>query len=97
MNDDRPYIEPGYTKETRAEIMAEIDRQIEHERNVALGKHHAALMGIIDEMFENIQRRPTDTWLVRQLKNMRVDMQLSGNDHYDNVLSQAILELGGEL
>lgn len=77
--------------------MAEIDRQIEHERNVALGKHHAALMGIIDEMFENIQRRPTDSWLVRQLKNMRVDMQLSGNDHYDNVLSQAILELGGEL
>lgn len=77
--------------------MAEIDRQIEHERNVALGKHHAALMGIIDEMFENIQRRPTDTWIVRQLKNMRVDMQLSGNDHYDNVLSQAILELGGEL
>lgn len=77
--------------------MAEIDRQIEHERNVALGKHHAALMGIIDEMFENIQRRPTDTWLVRQLKNMRVDMQLSGHDHYDNVLSQAILELGGEL
>lgn len=97
MNDDQPYIEPGYTKETRAEIMAEIDRQIEHERNVALGKHHAALMGIIDEMFENIQRRPTDSWLVRQLKNMRVDMQLSGNDHYDNVLSQAILELGGEL
>lgn len=77
--------------------MAEIDRQIEHERNVALGKHHAALMGIIDEMFENIQRRPTDSWLVRQLKNMRVDMQLSGNDHYDNVLSQAISELGGEL
>lgn len=97
MTDDRPYIEPGYTKETRADIMAEIDRQIEHERNVALGKHHAALMSIIDEVFNQKPRRPNENWLIRQLKNMRVDMQLSGNDHYDNVLSQAILELGGEL
>lgn len=97
MTDDRPYIEPGLTKETRADIMAEIDRQIEHERNIALGKHHAALMGIIDELFDSKPRRINESWLVRQLKNMRVDMQLAGNDHYDNVLSQAIIELGGEL
>lgn len=97
MSNEQPFIEPGFTKETRTEIMAEIDRQIEHERNVAIGRHHAALMGIIDEIFENKPRTPRDTWLVRQLKNMRVDMQLSGNDNYDNVLSQAILELGGEL
>lgn len=97
MSNEQPYIEPGLTQETRRDIMAEIDRQIEHERNVALGKHHAALMSIIDELFENKPRRINESWLVRQLKNMRVDMQLSGNDHYDNVLSQAIVELGGEL
>lgn len=77
--------------------MAEIDRQIEHERNIAIGRHHAALMGIIDEIFESKPRKARDTWLIRQLKSMRVDAQLSGDDHADNVLSQAILELGGEL
>ena len=38
-----------------------------------------------------------ETWLIRQLKNMRVDAQLSGQDHEATVLTAAIEELGGVL
>jgi hypothetical protein len=38
-----------------------------------------------------------ETWLIRQLKNMRVDAQLSGQEHEATVLTAAIEELGGVL
>lgn len=93
---EQPYTEPGLTEETRKQIMAEIDRQIAHEQNGALSAHHRALMAIIDEIIDG-RKTLTETWLVRQLKNMRTDMVLSGRDHEADVLTQAITQLGGKL
>ena len=93
---EQPYTEPGLTEETRKQIMAEIDRQIAHEQNGALSAHHRALMAIIDEIIDG-RKTVTETWLVRQLKNMRTDMVLSGRDHEADVLTQAITQLGGKL
>lgn len=92
---DYPYPETGLTEETRKQIMAEIDRQIAAQR--AMMKHHNALMGLIDEMFGGAPVTTTETWLIRQLKNMRVDAQLSGLAHEADVLTLAIEELGGTL
>jgi hypothetical protein len=52
-------------------------------------------MTVIDEIVSGVPRKPTDTWLIRQLKNMRIDAQLAGLDHDADVLTQAITELGG--
>ena len=57
---------------------------------------------LIDEVFAQPQIKavpPVDkeTWLIRQLKNMRVDAQLAGLDHEQTVLTAAIEELGGVL
>ena len=93
---EQPYTEPGLTEETRKQVMAEIDRQIAHEQNGALSAHHRALMAIIDEIIDG-RKTVTETWLVRQLKNMRTDMVLSGRDHEADVLTQAITQLGGKL
>ena len=93
---EQPYTEPGLTEETRKQIMADIDRQIAHEQNGALSAHHRALMAIIDEIIDG-RKTLTDSWLVRQLKNMRTDMVLSGRDHEADVLTQAITQLGGKL
>ena len=93
---EQPYTEPGLTEETRKQVMAEIDRQIAHEQNGALSAHHRALMDIIDQIIDG-RKTVTETWLVRQLKNMRTDMVLSGRDHEADVLTQAITQLGGKL
>ncbi len=74
--------------------MADIDRQIAHEANPALEKHYKAFVAVVDEIFSGV-KRPQETWLIRQLKNMRVDAQLAGLDHEADVLTQAITELGG--
>lgn len=94
---EQPFTEPGYTQETRKQIMAEIDRNIAHESNTALTAHHKALMAVIDEIIDGKPRGHRETWLIRQLKNMRHDMVLSGQDHEADVLTQAIVELGGTL
>ena len=93
---EQPYTEPGLTEETRKQVMAEIDRQIAHEQNGALSAHHRALMDIIDQIIDG-RKTLTQSWLVRQLKNMRTDMVLSGRDHEADVLTQAITQLGGKL
>ena len=93
---EQPYTEPGLTEETRKQVMADIDRQIAHEQNGALSAHHRALMDIIDQIIDG-RKTVTESWLVRQLKNMRTDMVLSGRDHEADVLTQAITQLGGKL
>lgn len=93
---EQPYTEPGLTEETRKQVMADIDRQIAHEQNGALSAHHRALMDIIDQIIDG-RKTLTESWLVRQLKNMRTDMVLSGRDHEADVLTQAITQLGGKL
>lgn len=90
-----PYPETGLTEETRKNIMAEIDRQIAAEK--AMIRHHNAMFNLIDEIMGKKPVTPLDTWLIRQLKNMRVDAQLAGHDHEADVLTLAIEELGGVL
>jgi uncharacterized hydantoinase/oxoprolinase family protein len=85
------YPEPGMTEGTRKEIMEQIDRQIAADQ--AMLKHHAAVM----DLAKQIMSTRKETWLIRQLKTMRVDFQLSSQDHYADVITAAILELGGEL
>ena len=92
---EQPYTEPGMTEQTRKEIMAEIDRTV--KTNAALTAHHKAFMSLIDEIIDGKPRGQRETWLIRQLKNMRTDMMLSGQDHEADVLTQAIIELGGTL
>lgn len=80
--------------------MADNDRN--DEATAAMLKHHNAMFALIDEIFSEPALNATppkqrETWLIRQLKNMRVDAQLAGNDHEADVLTQAIEELGGEL
>lgn len=62
-------------------------------------KHHNAMFDLIDELFVSATtpKLPVETWLIRQLKTMRVYAQLSGLDHEADVLTQAINELGGVL
>ena len=75
----------------------------DRDRNTkAMLAHHNAMFKLIDEIFATPQIKavpPVDkeTWLIRQLKNMRVDAQLSGLDHEAAVLTAAIEELGGVL
>ena len=85
------FPEPGLTEGTRKEIMAEIDRQIAAEN--AMLKHEAAIMDLASQ----ILTPKKETWLIRQLKTMRVDFQLSSQDHYADVVTAAIVELGGEV
>jgi len=77
--------------------MTEIDRDTQ-----AMIKHHNAMFALIDEIFATPKITATpplqkETWLVRQLKNMRIDAQLAGQDHEADVLTQAVEELGGVL
>jgi hypothetical protein len=73
----------------------------EPEMTEAMLKHHNAMFALIDEIFATPKiiatPPPKETWLIRQLKNMRVDAQLSGLDHEADVLSAAVEELGGLL
>ena len=85
------FPEPGLTEGTRKEMMDEIDRQIAAEN--AMLKHHAAIMDLANQILTTKK----ETWLIRQLKTMRVDFQLSSQDHYADVVTAAIIELGGEV
>ena len=73
------------------------------DRNTqAMLAHHNAMFQLIDEIFSDARIKAVppaqrETWLIRQLKNMRVDAQLSGQDHEATVLTAAIEELGGTL
>jgi hypothetical protein len=85
------FPEPGLTEGTRKQIMAEIDRQIAAQN--AMLKHQAAIMDLANQILTTKK----ETWLIRQLKTMRVDFQLSSQDHYADVVTAAIIELGGEV
>ena len=75
----------------------------DRDRNTeAMLAHHNAMFKLIDDIFATPQITavpPVDkeTWLIRQLKTMRVDAQLSGLEHEAIVLTAAIEELGGLL
>ena len=73
------------------------------DRNTqAMLAHHNAMFKLIDQVFAQPQIKAVplvdkETWLIRQLKNMRVDAQLAGLDHEQTVLTATIEELGGVL
>lgn len=74
----------------------------DRDRNTeAMLKHHNAMFALIDEIFDRPKITatppPKETWLIRQLKTMRVDAQLSGLQHEADVLGAAVEELGGVL
>ena len=79
--------------------MAEIDRQIAAQR--AMARHHNFMMQAIDQIINREPVTPpatlSETWLLRQLRNMRIDAQLAGQEHEADVLTLAIEELGGTL
>ena len=54
--------------------------------------HHWAIVKLMDEIWSHPEYK---TVLIRQLKNMRVDAQLSGQEHEATVLTAAIEALGG--
>jgi len=85
------FPEPGLTEGTRKQMMDEIDRQIAAEN--AMLRHQAAIMDLANQILTTKK----ETWLIRQLKTMRVDFQLSSQDHYADVVTAAIVELGGEV
>lgn len=60
-------------------------------------EHFARLGKALADIRKTYGLNGHDTWLLRQLKIMRVDAQLSGNDHEADVLTAAIEELGGTL
>jgi hypothetical protein len=90
---------PGVHSEATSKGRQMTDR---NENTAAMLAHHNAMFKLIDDIFAQPQIKavpPVDkeTWLIRQLKNMRVDAQLSGLDHEATVLTAAIEELGGAL
>jgi hypothetical protein len=90
---------PGVHSEATSKGRQMTDR---NENTAAMLAHHNAMFKLIDDIFAQPQIKavpPVDkeTWLIRQLKNMRVDAQLSGQEHEATVLTAAIEELGGVL
>ena len=61
--------------------------------------HQLAVFGLMDEIArtKHVQRKYRDDHLIRGLRNMRIDFQLSGQDDYADCVTLAIEELGGQV
>jgi hypothetical protein len=86
-----PLSENSMTEETRKMITDKIDLQVTPQTS--------AMMKLIDDIC-----RPThtpkpvrDDYLIRTLKVMKTDFDLSGNEIYAETCLRCIEELGGEL
>ena len=62
-------------------------------------KYQKTVMNILDDIARptHIPRQYRDDHLIRGLRNMRIDFQLSGNDGYAECVTLAIEELGGQV
>ena len=62
-------------------------------------KYQKAFMNILDDIARprHVPRQYRDDHLIRGLRNMRIDFQLSGNDGYAECVTLAIEELGGQV
>ena len=62
-------------------------------------KHQMAVFNMLDEIARptHLPRKFRDDHLIRGLRNMRIDFQLSGNDGYAECVTLAIEELGGQV
>ena len=61
--------------------------------------HTMAVFNLLDEIArpKHLPRTYRDDHLIRGLRNMRIDFQLSGNDGYAECVTLAIEELGGQV
>jgi hypothetical protein len=75
--------------------------ELSEETRALIGNtnHQLAVFGLLDEIArpKHVQRKYRDDHLIRGLRNMRIDFQLSGNDGYAECVTFAIEELGGQV
>ena len=86
-----PFIENSMTEETRKMMNDKIDLQ--------LTPTSTAMMKLIDDICRPAHKpKPVrDDYLIRTLKVMKTDFDLSGNEIYAETCLRCIEELGGEL
>ena len=62
-------------------------------------KYQMAVFDMLDEIArpKHVERKFRDDHLIRGLRNMRIDFQLSGNDDYAECVTLAIEQLGGQV
>jgi hypothetical protein len=77
------------SEETRAMIM---------DANPMM-KHQMAVFSLLEEIARpnHAPRKYREDHLIRGLRNMRIDFQLSGQDDYAECVTLAIEELGGQV
>lgn len=83
MNEGWPYNNGDLSEETRQMI----------------NKHQMAVFNLLDDIARpnHVQKKYRNDHLIRGLRNMVTDFQLSGNDDYAECVILAIEELGGQL
>ena len=75
----------------------------EETRNLILEagniKHQMAVFSLLEEIARpnHAPKKYREDHLIRGLRNMRIDFQLSGNDGYAECVTLAIEELGGQV
>lgn len=81
MSEGWPYNNGDLSEETRAMI----------------NNHQIAVFNLLDEIARpnHVPRKYRDDHLIRGLRNMMIDFQLSGNDDYAETTMLAIEALGG--
>jgi len=62
-------------------------------------KHQMAMFSLLEEIARpnHAAKKYREDHLIRGLRNMRIDFQLSGNDGYAECVTLAIEELGGQV
>jgi hypothetical protein len=65
----------------------------------AMANHQMAVFSLLEEIArpKHAPRKYRDDHLIRGLRNMRIDFQLSGQDDYADCVTLAIEELGGQV
>ena len=65
----------------------------------AMAKHTMAMFNLLDEIARpnHAPRKYRDDHLIRGLRNMMIDFQLSGQDDYAECVTLAIESLGGQI
>ena len=78
--------------------LSEETRQMINDSNPMM-KHQMAVFNLLDEIArpKHVPRKFRDDHLIRGLRNMVIDFQLSGNDDYAECVILAIEELGGQV
>mgnify|MGYP003652406354 CR=1 FL=1 len=89
-------IEPQFTDNSMTE---ETRKMINDKVDLQLTPTSHAMMKLIDDICRPayIQKPVRDDYLIRTLKVMKTDFDLSGNEIYAETCLRCIEELGGEL